>query len=139
MNAQERHAWYNLAVFGAAVAAYLILLRYVGPHRALGALGIFGFWGFGINFYRRHGRRVALDEREQVIRRTSVAIGYTVFWIALVAGCMIPWLVLYGRGRETISIQVLPLLVMGGMVVFVVTQSVTTLVLYRTGRGPSGP
>ena len=139
MNAQQRHAWYNLAVLSAAVAAYLVLLPYIGPHRAPGAIGILGLWGFGALFYRRRGRPVTLDERDQMIRRTSVAIGYTVFWGAFVAGCMIPWFVLYGRGRETISIQVLPLLVIGGMVVVVITQSVVTLVLYRTACGPSDP
>lgn len=136
MNTQQRKAWFDLGVFAAALAAYLVLLPLVGALPALGSLGLLGLWGLGGQiFYHRRGRWIVFDEREEEILRRSTAIAYNVFWIAFVAGCMIPWSVLFRRGQETISVQVLPHLVFGGLIVVMVTRAVATLLLHRGGPG----
>jgi hypothetical protein len=43
---QQKVAWFNLAVFAAAVLAYVALVPVLGAVPALGAFGICGLWGF---------------------------------------------------------------------------------------------
>ena len=137
MSPQQKHAWFNLAVFASALAAYLSLIPLIGVSRAFGAFGICGVWGLGVFFYRKKRAHLVVDERDEQIGRRSVLVAYAAFWLFFVATCMITWGVLHWRGQNSISIYVLPNLVFGGMFVVVVTQSVATLAQYG-GTGSCG-
>jgi hypothetical protein len=132
---QQKMAWFNLAVFGLAVLVYLGLCPVLGPVPALGAMGVCGFWGLGGVFFRkRQPGDVVLDERDRLISLRAQLAGLWVFWECFVLGCVGGWAVIrYWYHRETIAVEVLPLLVFAGMAVFTVAQSIGILVQY--GRG----
>jgi hypothetical protein len=133
MTLQQKVAWFNLAVSGAAVLAYVALVPVLGAGPALGAFGICGLWGFSVLFHRRRKGQVVTDEREQLIAVRSQLAGLWVFWEAFVAACMITWAVVrYHYDRSVVPVDLLPVLVMGGMVVYGVTQSIAVLIQYRS-------
>ena len=136
MTPQQKHAWFNLIVFTTVLVAYLGLVPFVGTRAALGAMGLCGFWGLGVVFYRKKRGMLAFDERDKQIHGFSLGLAYAVFWVCFVAACMIPWGVFSWYGWESISIEVLPWLVFGGMIVVTVSQSVAILVKY--GRSDAG-
>jgi len=79
---------------------------------------------------------VLVDERDQLVNLRAVLAGYSVFWICFVAACMITWGVFrYGKYQETVSVDVLPMLVGGGMIVLFVSRSVAILVQYGWSSG----
>ena len=135
MNVQQKVAWFNLAVFAAAVVAYGAFVLLWGPLPALGAFGIFGLWGLTPFFYLRRKSEVLVDERDQIVNLRAALTGFSIFWLCFVAACMIPWGVLrLYRNQDTVPVDVLPCLVGGGMMVLYVSQSVATLVQYGRGR-----
>jgi hypothetical protein len=133
---QQKLAWFNLAVFGVAALIYLGLWPVVGAKPAMAAIAVCGFWGLAPLFFRkRRLGNVVLDERDQLISLRAQLAGLWVFWECLVLGCVGGWAVLrYVQHRETITVEVLPLLVFGGFTVFTVTQSVAILVQYGRSR-----
>ncbi len=135
MVVQQKVAWFNLAVLGAAVLTYVVLLPLIGASRALGAFGICGLWGFGafFHFCRREG--VLMDERDEFILRKANLAGLWTFWELFVAASMITWGVIrYVKHQETVSVDVLPILVLGGWIAFMFTQSIATLIQYGRSR-----
>jgi hypothetical protein len=131
MSAWQKVAWFNLAVIASSVVLVLALVPVLGTTRAQGGLGLIGLLGFAPLFSRRGSGVVIEDERDQMIRLRSVLIGYSIFWLAFVAGCMsLP--VLYGwNGLVPVSVVLLG--VWYGMMVVVGVTAVATLVMYRLG------
>ena len=131
MSAQQKQAWFMLAVFAVAAAGYLALLPWAGPKAAFGVFGLCGLWGLQpFLFRKKHGSStVTEDERTQQIQARSLLAGWALFWVCYVAACMIPWGILYYRGHETVTIDVhlLPLAVFAAMIIFCLTQAVVTL------------
>jgi hypothetical protein len=135
MNVQQKVAWFNIAVFVAALALYGALVPLIGASRALGAYGVLGLWGLGFFFYRRPKSGVLMDERDQLVNARAQVAGLWIFWEFFVAACMITWAVLrYFYHSDIVSVEVLPLMVVGGMVIFVLSYSIAILFQYRTGR-----
>jgi hypothetical protein len=117
-------------VVASTVVLVVALIPVLGTTRAHGGLGLLGLLGFAPLFFRR-GSVVIEDEGDQMIRLRSGLIGFSIFWLAFVAGCMsLP--ALYGwDGYVPVSV------VLSGvwycfMVVVGVT-AVATLVMYRVG------
>jgi hypothetical protein len=135
MNVQQKVAWFNIAVFVAALALYGALIPLIGPIPALGAYGVLGLWGLVLLFYRRPKIGVLIDERDQLVNARAQVAGFWIFWEFFVVVCMITWAVLrYIYHRNTVSVEVIPLMVVGGMAVFVLSYSIAILFQYRTGR-----
>jgi hypothetical protein len=135
MVVQQKVAWFNLAVIGTAIAAFIILIPLAGGFRALGAFGICGLSGLGIFFNRRRNNEVLMDERDKYISTKANLIGLWTFWELFVAACMITWGVLrYLWHQETVSIDVLPIFVLGGWLALMLTQSIATLIQYGRSR-----
>jgi hypothetical protein len=134
MSQLQKYARFNLAVFGLAVAVYLVAMPFIGPKAALGAFGLCGLWGLGARYVRR-GRdgKPTIDERDQQIWQQSTVAGYSIFWLAFVAACMLPWFIAGPNG--SIPVQVLPLYVGAGWATFMVVQSIVILVQYARGAG----
>lgn len=134
MNQQEKHAWFNLAVIVITVVVFIILIPLLGVEPARGAWGLLGLWGFGNLFYRkkRGESAVVLDERDQFIQKKSVVIAYVVFWLLFVLTCMLLWWM--NKDKGTISVEVLPIMVVGGWIIVTLVQAVTMLIMHRIGR-----
>ena len=136
MNVQQKVAWFNLAVFGAAVVAYVVLIPFLGPLPALGAFGICGLWGLSPFFYRRRKSEVLVDERDRLVNLRAQLAGLWIFWECFVAACMITWGVLrYWKQQYTVTVEVLPAMVFGALIVFCLIHSIAVLVQYGRSRG----
>jgi hypothetical protein len=140
----QKMAWFNLVVFVAVIALYLIAVPLLawGSHRtlpaaaepALGLFGFFGLWGFGSRFFydRKRRAKVQLDEREQLINQHAAAVGLAAFWLVFVALCLGAWAVLtYVLHQTSLPVGVLPFLVVAGLVVNTVFQSLAILAEYQ--------
>jgi hypothetical protein len=130
MSAWQKLAWFNLAVIASTVVLVVALIPVLGTTRAQGGLGLLGLLGLAPLFLRR--RSVVIDdERDQLIRLRSGLIGFSIFWLAFVAGCMaLP--AFYGwEGLVPVSV-VLSGVWYGVMVVVGVT-AIATLAMYRVG------
>jgi hypothetical protein len=131
MVVQQKVAWFKLTVISASVLTCIVLIPLTGMPAALGAFGICGLCGLSPVFYRRPNKGVLIDERDQFILRKANLAGLRIFWALFVAACMITWgIIRYLRHQETISVDVLPILVLGGWIAFMFAQSVATLIQY---------
>jgi uncharacterized membrane protein len=140
----QKMAWFNLIVFAAIIALYVVAVPLLAWwfHRTLlavaqPALGLFGFcglWGFGSRFLydRKRRAKVQLDEREQLINERAAAVGLAAFWLVFLALCMGVWAVLtYVRHQTTLPVGFLPFLVIAGLAVNTVFQSLAILAEYQ--------
>jgi hypothetical protein len=75
--------------------------------------------------------KIEFDERDKLILIRSALVAYVVLWLYFVAACIFAWL--YVAPKCYISINVMPMVVIGGIVVFHVVQGATTLILYGWG------
>jgi hypothetical protein len=150
MHPQIKHARYNLIVCTATIlltsAAYLLMLRFLGPQRARGAFGFFGLLGLiglGPTFYLRSPgeSRVILDERDKHIGDRSQVVAWRIVWLYWSLVCMGPWVwVAIRSGLDAVRVpfvpvEWLPWVLMLGFLVFMMAWSISILVNY--GRGNS--
>ncbi len=138
MSRQERLAWFNLGVLFLTLLGFVVAIPFLGVKAATGAFGLVGLWGIGPFLYRRKDRQgnVIADERDYSIQSKAVIIGYAIFWIAFVSGNMIVWAAY--REKGSIPADILPIFVLAGFAVFVLTRSIATLVQYRAGGSSGG-
>lgn len=131
MTAAQKHAWFNLTVIGATILLVLALYPLLG-RGAWGGLGILGSLGFGPYFFRKKGSRVVTDERDVLIQRRSVLLGYSLFWAVFVlAACLLStWI--YGQ-EGSVPVPVVQVSVFFAVMLFIGVTSVATLVLYARG------
>jgi hypothetical protein len=134
----QKLAWFNLIVFAIAVALYLMAVPFFAWHRhmtlaaaslpALGMFGVCGLWGFGSLIC---GRR-KLDEREALINQRAMMLCMQIFWQVFVLSCMGIWAYFsYILHQTTVPVGFFPFLIMLGVVVFYVAQSIAILVQYK--------
>ena len=81
--------------------------------------------------FRKDKKKITFDERDQLIHKRAVIVSYIVLWIYFVAACVITWCIVGPNG--SISVNVMPLTLIGGLVLFNCVQSLVSLILY--GRG----
>ena len=134
MSQYEKLAWFNLAVVSISVAVFLCLIPWLGLFRASGAFGLTALLAAGALFGRRGSdpARVIADERDHGIFSQAQLFAFRVFWMVFGGGVLLLWKTCEQAGA--IPVQFLPLLIMAGFVVFMMTQSVAILVLYGRGR-----
>jgi len=93
------------------------------------------FWLFPFTFGKLgKGKKISFDERDQLIHKKAVMAAYVVLWIYFVAVCVIAWCIVGPHG--SISVNVMPLTLLGGLVIFTFAQGVASMILY--GRGSKG-
>jgi hypothetical protein len=126
----QKEALFNLIIVALTLATVVALYPFLGQ-RAAGGFGILGFLGFGPLFYWRHRCQVMADERDQLIRRRSTIIAYSLFWLAFVASSMLA-LAVYGE-NGAVPVRVVVIAVWPGLMLVVGTHAIATLVQY--GRG----
>lgn len=81
--------------------------------------------------FRKDKKKIIFDERDQLIHKRAVVASYVVLWIYFVAACVITWCIVGPNG--TISVNVMPLTLIGGLVLFNCAQSLASLIQYRRG------
>ena len=81
--------------------------------------------------FHKDKKKIIFDERDQLIHKKAVMASYVVLWIYFVAACVITWCIVGPNG--SISVNVMPLTLIGGLVLFNVVQSLASLIQY--GRG----
>lgn len=137
MSRLQKKAWFTLAVvslaLGLSLAAFGVgfFLFDLPAKRAVGGFGFFGIMGLlGLTplLFGRHKEKVQWDERDQMIHRNAVVAGYATFWVVFVAAAMIPWFLTGPDG--TITVNYLPWMVFGGMIIVELVQAVATLAQY---------
>ena len=138
MSVHQKMAWFNLSVAILAVLVYCLLIPFVGPRGAMVAWAVGALWALTPLFYLRARRtsQVVLDERDQLVQLRANLATLVVVWSCLVLGCMGTWAVLrYVKHQGMVSVEVLPGVVMAGMAIFMVTNSIAILAQYGQGRG----
>ena len=88
-------------------------------------------------FSNKIGKRKAkinYDERDRLILIRATLAGYAMLWLYFVAACIFAWLSV--APERSISINVMPMVIVGGIAVFHFVQGVTTLIQYSwAGKG----
>jgi hypothetical protein len=90
--------------------------------------GLFWLFPFICDKLRKRKKKVDFDERDQLIHKKSVMAGYIVLWLYFVATCVTSWCVVGPHG--SISVNVMPLTLLGGLVVFTTVQGLASVILY---------
>ncbi|MGB2864993.1 MAG: hypothetical protein WBC05_16825 [Sedimentisphaerales bacterium] len=91
------------------------------------------FWLFPFTFGKlsKGKKNTSFDERDQLIHKKAVMAAYAVLWLYFVAACVIAWCIVGPHG--SISVNVMPLTLLGGLVIFTLVQGLASLIQY--GRG----
>lgn len=149
MHPQIKHARFNIIVCAATLlltsAAYVILLRFLGPQRARGAFGFFGLLGLlglGPAFYHKRAgeARAILDERDKQIGDRSQVVAWRIVWLYWCLACLGPWFwVAIRSGLDAVQapfvpVEWLPWVLMSGFLVFNMAWSISILINYRRGE-----
>jgi hypothetical protein len=140
MNRWQKIAWFNLAVIlmcllfsgmAIAVLAFVVALPLRAALGGLGFMGIIGFTGLSPFLFRKAKGQVEFDERDQHFCMRAWFLGYCASYLFFVIVCMTTWFIHGPKG--TISVNVLPLTVLGGLMVLILVHSLAILGQY--GRG----
>ena len=83
------------------------------------------------NRKRKRKAKIEFDERDKLILIRSTLAGYVVLWIYFIAACIYVWLT--ASPDRSISVNVMPIVIVEGIAVFIFVQSVTTLIQYGWG------
>ena len=141
MNRMQKVAWFNLIVIGttlilSAVAVGILAIIFGMPKAlaGLGAWGLSGALGLSPLLFREKQGQVDYDERDMQINFRATLGTYSVFWLIFTAACMIPWAIIGPSG--SISVNVLPLMLMGIGITLMLIHSVFIVIQY--GRGGKG-
>jgi hypothetical protein len=138
MNKAQEEAWIGLLLGvpillipgGVAVLiaydkgmSFVPLFMFAGIAICGGLLWLFPF----ISGRSRKGKKkVSFDEREQLIHKKVVMAAYVVLWLYFVAACVITWLIVGPRG--SVSVNVMPLTLLGGLAIFTFVQNLANLI-----------
>jgi hypothetical protein len=77
--------------------------------------------------------RAFFDERDKLIQKRATLAGYLGFWFYFVTACIIPlWFV---GPTGSISAILLPIILLGGIIIFAIIQNLATLIQYGRGGG----
>jgi len=102
------------------------------PMLMFAAVVIVGGLGWLLPFLVHKGkRRITFDERDRLIHKRAVLAAFVLLWLYFIAACVTAWLVVGPRG--SISVNVMPLTLVGGVAIFTFVQNLATLIQY--GRG----
>jgi len=105
------------------------------PLLMFAAVVIVGGLGWLLPFLvHKRKRRITFDERDRMIHKRAVLAAFVVLWLYFITACVTAWLVVGPRG--SISVNVMPLTLVGGVAIFTFAQIVATLIQY--GRGGKG-
>jgi len=90
--------------------------------------GLFWLFPFISGKIRKGKKKVSFDERDQLIHKRAVMAAYVVLWLYFVAVCVTTWWIVGPHG--SISVNVMPLTLLGGLAIFTLVQNLATLIQY---------
>jgi hypothetical protein len=90
--------------------------------------GLFWLFPFIEKKVRKGQNKITFDERDQLIHKKAVMVAYVVLWLYFVAACVIAWCLVGPHG--SISVNVMPLTLLGGLVIFTLVQGLASLIQY---------
>ncbi|MBL7216019.1 MAG: hypothetical protein ISS71_10110 [Phycisphaerae bacterium] len=137
MNRAQKEAWFGLFLGVPLVlipGGVFILISYdkgasIAPPFMLAYLASMSFLPWLIrHFAYRNKKQVNYDERDRLIEKRAALISYFFFWLYFVISLIIPWWVAGSEG--SVPAVILPIILTGGLSIFVFIQSLTTLILY---------
>ena len=95
--------------------------------------GLFWLFPFIEKKIRKRQKKVSFDERDQLIHKRAVMAAYVALWLYFVAVCVVAWCIVGPYG--SISVNVLPLTILGGLIIFTLAQGLASLIQYgREGK-----
>jgi hypothetical protein len=99
------------------------------PLLMFAAVVIVGGLGWLLPFLvHKRQKQITFDERDRLIHKRAVLAAFVVLWLYFIAACVTAWLVVGPRG--SISVNVMPLTLVGGVAIFTFAQIVATLIQY---------
>jgi len=135
MNRAQKIAWsYLITVsigFILSITAVVIFYLIFGMPKALWGFGLMGIGGLGVLsqlIFKKEQGEVRFDERDQLFHMRAWFLGYCASYLFFVIVCMTTWFI-YGP-KGTISVNVLPLTVMGGFMALMLVHSLAILAQY---------
>lgn len=123
--------FFTLSLTAGAVTAIGITKGFPKAYAGTAFLGLCGLLGFQPFLFRKDKGKVSFDERDLVISRKSVILGFTVSYLFFVFACMGCWW--YARADGMIDVKVLPVILFGGYIMSELFRSASLLIMY--GRG----
>jgi hypothetical protein len=81
--------------------------------------------------FHKDRKKITFDERDQLIHERIVMASYIALWIYFVAACVTTWCLVGPEG--SISVNVMLLILMGGLALFNSVQGLVALILYGWG------
>lgn len=140
MNLWQRNAWISLLFFAPLWLIFgqlpILLIYLEGPsflHLFSFACstivgGLLWLFLFFFNKKRKRTETAQFDERDQLILIRATLVAYVVLWLYFIAACIYAWV--SSVPERSISVNVMPMVIVGGIVVFLVVQSIATLFQY---------
>ncbi len=134
---KEAVCW--LLLLAVTAAAYGVLTIFLGPIAAFGAFGLLGLAGLQPLLYRKRGKMVVWDERDTRIHYYANNVGFGATWLVFTSLLMGVWFTVYCYGgHSTISVHILPSLLMIGFIVVMTARAVAIVVQYRLQNAGKG-
>ena len=140
MNQAQKEAWFGLFMGVPLIlipGGVLVFISYdrgasFAPLFMLLYLASMSFlpWLFSL-FACRNKKRVTYDERDRLIEKRAALLSYFFFWLYFVLALIIPWWVAGAEG--SVPVITLPIILIGGLSIFVFIRSLMTLILYGWG------
>ena len=132
MNCIQKKAWTNIIFL--LISGVAVLLMYLAGFQAAVLLLIFGLCGTAGHIYAstfKNDSNAVPFERDQLIELKANRICMSFSFSFFVAVCLGFWIYYRLRGIETISIDVLTMLIWPPFIMQFLSHAVITLVLYR--------
>ena len=129
---EQKQAWCVLGLFAAAFSISTLLIVLVSVKLAPLGFAVF-FLGFFVPFVGRKKRdsaEVDMDERDKMIGQKATLGGAMLSMTVFMLACLIISSIYKHQGRESISIEVLGLILNAGAMTFWIVRSITVVVLY---------
>jgi hypothetical protein len=143
---EKEEAWVGLLLGGPILIIPTVVAVFIAYDRGLSFAPLLMFtgtvlWG-GLLWllpyiqrgFHKDKNKVTFDERDQFIHKRVVMASYVALWMYFVASCVITWCLVGARG--SISVNVMLLILVGGLVLFNSVQGLATLIRY--GRSKKG-
>lgn len=122
----EKHAWFNLIVFAAAFGLTAALWAVTVGYIRITPLALLGLWALGPIFYLHQS---LIDERTRAIQRHATQLTIWAYWVVFVGAGVLAWVLLHAH--KAIPPQLIPAMILGGLVLFVLIHAGVTIVLHR--------
>jgi len=128
-------AWYCLGVLVLCLAAFLILLPFIGAYQARAGFGLLGLLGLLPIFWFTVFRKEKSDERDVSFLQRSLLIGFSNgFATIFVLNALLAFVYQIRFGFDSIPMSVFWLPSTGGLAVGVLAFSVMLLLFYFKGE-----